>query len=1168
MSMKKILLLIIAAFLSISVNAADAFFYANDKVEAKVGETITFNVAMKNVKNILAFQFWLTLPDGISVNQRTNVDAEQEFDIDLTNRKKSKHVLDLDATITGALQVIGEPTDGRSIFKGNEGDLVTMKLKVSSDMKPGNYTIKISNIEFAPEDMIAGIEQADLEIPITIYQDYNITATSANETMGTVTGGGNYRNGTKATLTATPNEGYHFVKWSNDVTENPYTFAVDKDLALTATFDAKEYNLIYMVDGVEYKKVPVKYGSTITPEAFPTKVGYTFSGWGEIPATMPTSDVTVNGSFTINKYTFTFDADGGSEVAGITQDYNSAITAPTAPTKTGYTFAGWVPAIPETVPAENMSFKAQWTINQYTLTFDADNGTEATVITQDYGTKFETPAAPTKVGYTFAGWDSEIPETIPAENKSFKALWTINQYTFSFDADGGSDVAAITQNYGTKIESPAAPTKTGYTFAGWVPAIPETVPAENMSFKAQWTINQYTLTFDADNGTEATVITQDFNTKFETPAAPAKTGYTFAGWDSEVPETIPAENKSFKALWTINQYTFSFDADGGSDVAAITQNYGTKIESPAAPNKPGYTFAGWVPAIPETVPAENMNFKAQWTINQYTLTFNADNGTEATVITQDFGTKFETPAAPTKTGYTFAGWDSEVPETIPAENKSFKALWTINQYTFSFDADGGSDVAAITQNYGTKIETPAAPTKTGYTFAGWVPAIPETVPAENMSFKAQWTINQYTLTFDADNGTETTVITQNYGTKFESPATPTKTGYTFAGWDMDIPETIPAENMSFTAKWIANQYTLTFDADGGSDVAAITQDYGTKIESPAAPTKTGYTFAGWDNEIPETMPAESMNFKAQWSINQYTLTFNADNGTEDVEITQDYGTKFDVPADPTREGYTFAGWDMDIPETIPAEDMSFTAKWIANQYTLTFDSDGGSDVAAITQDYGTKIETPAAPTKTGYTFAGWDNEIPETMPAESMSFKAQWTINQYTLTFNADNGTEDVEITQDYGTKFDTPADPTREGYTFAGWDMDIPETIPAEDMNFTALWSVNSYKLVYILDGEVYAEYDVEYGSEITPENDPEKTGYTFDGWTEIPETMPAHDVEIHGSFSVVTAIRTILADEKAVDVYNLNGVLVKRNVEVDKLDKVLKKGVYIICGKKFVVK
>ena len=914
--MKRFLLFFIAIFSYITSFAAnEASIYVTKELQGKPGDIVSVPVAMKNNFGIPGFQFWLGLPEGISFNMKLNEDAEMDYDVVYVDRNKSRHVLSLIKNVEGGLQVMGYASDGMQLFKGEDGDIVSVQLKIDEKATPGEYKLRFSNVAFSDVNAVS-YEQNDFVVNLTVYQDYNITATSANETMGTVTGGGNYRNGTKATLTATPNEGYHFVKWSNDVTENPYTFAVDKDLALTATFDAKEYNLIYMVDGVEYKKVPVKFGSTITPEAFPTKVGYTFSGWGEIPATMPTSDVTVNGTFAINKYTFTFDTDGGSEVAGITQDYNSAITAPTAPTKTGYTFAGWVPAIPETVPAENMSFKAQWTINQYTLTFDADNGTEATVITQDFGTKFETPAAPTKTGYTFAGWDSEVPETIPAENKSFKALWTINQYTFSFDADGGSDVAAITQNYGTKIESPTAPTKTGYTFAGWVPAIPETVPAENMSFKAQWTINQYTLTFDADNGTEATVITQNFGTKFDSPAAPTKTGYTFAGWDSEVPETIPAENKSFKALWTINQYTFTFDADGGSDVAAITQNYGTKIETPAAPTKPGYTFAGWVPAIPETVPAENMNFKAQWTINQYSLTFDAGNGTEATVITQD------------------------------------------------------------------------------------------------------------------------------------------------------------------------------------------------------------------------------------------------------------YGTKFDTPADPTREGYTFAGWDMDIPETIPAENMSFTAKWIANQYTLTFDSDGGSDVAAITQDYGTKIETPAAPTKTGYTFAGWDNEIPETMPAESMSFKAQWTINQYTLTFNADNGTEDVEITQDYGTKFETPADPTREGYTFAGWDMDIPETIPAEDMSFTALWSVNSYKLVYILDGEVYAEYDVEYGSEITPENDPEKTGYTFDGWTEIPETMPAHDVEIHGSFSVVTAIRTILADEKAVDVYNLNGVLVKRNVEVDKLDKVLKKGVYIICGKKFVVK
>lgn len=494
-AMKKILLLIVAAFFCISMNAADAFFYVNNKLEAKPGDVVPLNIAMKNAKDILGFQLWLTLPEGISVNKKLNEDEELDYDVDLTSRKKAKHQKLFEKTITGALQIISYPSDGQTPFRGTDGDLITANLKIDLSVKPGNYTLKLSNIAFCPDDM-QEIEQADLEIPITIYQDYNITATSANETMGTVTGGGNYRNGTKATLTATPNEGYHFVKWSNDVTENPYTFAVDKDLALTATFDAKEYNLIYMVDGVEYKKVPVKFGSTITPEAFPTKVGYTFSGWGEIPATMPTSDVTVNGTFAINKYTFTFDTDGGSEVAGITQDYNSAITAPAAPTKPGYTFAGWVPAIPETVPAENMSFKAQWTINQYTLTFNADNGTEDVEITQDYGTKFETPADPIREGYTFAGWDMDIPETIPAEDMSFTALWSVNSYKLVYILDG-EVYAEYDVEYGSEITPENDPEKTGYTFEGWT-EIPETMPAHDVEIYGSFSVVTAIRTILAD----------------------------------------------------------------------------------------------------------------------------------------------------------------------------------------------------------------------------------------------------------------------------------------------------------------------------------------------------------------------------------------------------------------------------------------------------------------------------------------------------------------------------------------------------------------------------------------------------------------------------------------------------------------------------------------------
>ena len=188
-------------------------------------------------------------------------------------------------------------------------------------------------------------------------------------------------------------------------------------------------------------------------------------------------------------YTLTFDTNGGSAIAPITQDYGTAITAPADPTKTGYTFVGWTPAIPTTMPAENMTIKAKWTVNQYTLTFDTNGGSAIAPITQDYGTAITAPADPTKTGYTFAGWIPAIPATMPAENMTIKAKWTVNQYTLTFDTNGGSTIAPITQDYGTAITAPADPTKTGYTFAGWTPAIPATMPAENLTVTAQWRYN-------------------------------------------------------------------------------------------------------------------------------------------------------------------------------------------------------------------------------------------------------------------------------------------------------------------------------------------------------------------------------------------------------------------------------------------------------------------------------------------------------------------------------------------------------------------------------------------------------------------------------------------------------------------------------------------------------
>ena len=277
------------------------------------------------------------------------------------------------------------------------------------------------------------------------------------------------------------------------------------------------------------------------------------------------------------------------------------------------------------------------------------------------------------------------------------------------------------------------------------------------------------------------------------------------------------------------------------------------------------------------------------------------------------------------------------------------------------------------------------------------------VPADVTALTVQWTAPTYAVTLNTNGGTinkgNVTGYTYGVGATLPTADDMTYTGYMFKGWyDNENLTGSPVTaiggtetgNKEYWAKWEINQYTITFDTNGGSEIAPITQDYGTAITAPADPTRKGYTFKGWDKEIPKTMPAENIMVKAQWEINQYAITFDTNGGSEIAPITQDYGTAITAPADPTRKGYTFKGWDREIPKTMPAENMTVKAQWEINQYTITFDTNGGSEIAPITQNYGTKITAPADPTRKGYTFKGWDKEIPETMPAENITITARW----------------------------------------------------------------------------------------------------------------------------------------------------------------------------------
>ena len=159
-----------------------------------------------------------------------------------------------------------------------------------------------------------------------------------------------------------------------------------------------------------------------------------------------------------------------------------------------------------------------------------------------------------------------------------------------------------------------------------------------------------------------------------------------------------------------------------------------------------------------------------------------------------------------------------------------------------------------------------------------------------------------------------------------TPPVPIRTGYIFTGWDKEFNE-ITAD-LEITAQYQISSYTITFDSDGGSAVASITQNFGTTVVTPAAPTRSGYTFNGWSPAVPTTMPASDLTITAQWTINQYTITFNSTGGSPIASIIQNYGSTVIAPANPTRPGYTFNGWSPVIPATMPVGGAALTAQWI------------------------------------------------------------------------------------------------------------------------------------------------------------------------------------------------------------------------------------------------
>ena len=474
----------------------------------------------------------------------------------------------------------------------------------------------------------------------------------------------------------------------------------------------------------------------------------------------------------------------------------------------------------------------------------------------------------------------------------------------------------------------------------------------------------------------------------------------------------------------------------GTVLSAQSVAHGSAAIEPTAPEREGYAFIGWDKDFSNVT--EDMTVTAQYSANSYSITYTI-NGKEYTAQTYEFGAAVSAPEYTVPEGHTFSGWN--IPETMPAENLVLDAALTVNSYSITYTING-EEYTAQTYEFGAAVSAPEYTVPEGHTFSGW--NIPETMPAENLVLDAALTVNSYSITYTI-NGEEYTAQTYEFGAVVSAPEYTVPEGHTFSGWD--IPETMPAENLVLDAALTVNEYTVTYNING--EIYAIqVYAYGEEVFAPAYDVPDHFTFSGWDT--PATMPAENIVLDATLvEDGKYTVSFMVDGETY-FTFTGYEGDVITVPENPEKLGYTFDAWDG-MPEdgVLPAANITVTAVWSVNTYTITY-TVNGKGYSIQTYEYGAAIITPAYDVPEGYTFSGWS--VPETMPAEDLVVDATCTINVYEVTLiDGWNGDPIAVLYVAHGQDAVLPDAPEHAGYIFDRWDGD--PTNVTEDRTITACY-------------------------------------------------------------------------------------------------------------------
>ena len=434
-------------------------------------------------------------------------------------------------------------------------------------------------------------------------------------------------------------------------------------------------------------------------------------------------------------------------------------------------------------------------------------------------------------------------------------------------------------------------------------------------------------------------------------------------------------SKTYKLVIEVKDLTFAINyvLDGGTNSENNPNEYVPEklpllLENPT---KSGYKFVGWYDnenftgeAITEISAGTmgDVTLYAKWNALDYRISYELNGGTNAE--NPDGYDVSDLPVslhAPSRTGYIFKGWymgENRV-LAIPVGttgNVVVSAKWEPITYTIDFDTNGGlPTLSSIDYTIESDSFTLQEITKAGYTFDGWYNG--ETKVTEittgtygNMTLVAKWTADLYTISYDLADGVNSPENPTSYTIEsgLITLKDPTRVGYTFVGWynGEQLVTTIDSntlENISLTAKWTVNSYKLTFDVDG--NLTEKNFKYGESVTAIENPTKVGHTFVGWSEELPETMPANDITVEAKWEINSYDITYDLAGGVNNSENPTTYTIESGLITlkNPTREGYTFVGWYngeqlVKIIDSNTLENITLTAKW-----KITTDHEGTED---------------------------------------------------------------------------------------------------------------------------------------------------------------------------------------------------------------------------------